>query len=76
MDGKVIHAGRTAKLLRVVFDDELRWKDHVQRAVKAATTTALEIGGLRHLRPAQMKQIYQACVFPQAGLCVNSVAQP
>lgn len=65
IDGKVIHAGRTAKLLGVVFDEELRWKDHVQRAVKAATTTALGMGGLRHLRPAQMTQIYQACVLPK-----------
>lgn len=65
MDGQVIPASRTAKLLGVVFDDELRWKDHVQQAVKAATTTALGMGGLRHLRPAQMKQIYQACVVPK-----------
>jgi len=65
MDSKVVCAGRTAKLLGVLFDDELRWKDHVQQAVKAATTTALGMGGLRHLRPAQMKQIYQACVLPK-----------
>ena len=65
MDGKVICAGRTVKLLGVLFDDELRWKGHVQHAVKAATTTALGMGGLRHLRPAQMKQVYQVCVLPK-----------
>jgi hypothetical protein len=65
MDGQVIQASRTAKLLGVIFDDELRWKDHVQQAVKAATITALGMGGLRHLRPAQMKQMYQACVVPK-----------
>jgi hypothetical protein len=52
IDSKVIGASRTAKLLGVLFDDKLRWKDHVQYAVKAATTIALGIGGLRHLRPA------------------------
>lgn len=75
MDGQVIEASRTAKLLGVIFDDELRWKDHVQQTVKAATTTALGMGGLRHLRPAQMKQIYKGLCRTQARLCVDSVAQ-
>jgi ribonuclease HI len=65
MDGKNIKTGPTAKLLGVVFDQEMRWKDHVQQAVKKATTTTLGMSGLRHLRPAQMRQIYQACVLPK-----------
>jgi hypothetical protein len=58
MDSKTIEAGPTAKLLGVVFDQEMRWKEHLQQAVKKATTTTLGLGGLRHLRPAQMRQIY------------------
>lgn len=65
MDGKTIQAGSTAKLLGVVFDQELRWKDHVQQLVKRATTATQGMSGLRHLRPAQMRQIYQAVVLPR-----------
>lgn len=53
------------KLLGVIFDKQLRWRAHVQRAVKRATKTCLAIGRLRHLRPKQMRQLYQACVIPQ-----------
>lgn len=47
------------------MDRELRWKPHVQRAISRATKTCLAIGRLRHLRPKQMRQLYQACVIPQ-----------
>lgn len=63
MDGKGIKASPTAKLLGVLFDQELRWKAHVQRAVKQAAVATLGMSGLRHLRPAQMRQIYQACIL-------------
>ena len=65
IDGETIHALPTAKLLGVIFDQERRWKHHVQQAVKRATKTTIGMGGLRHLRPAQMRQIYQACVIPK-----------
>src|ERR1700712_2277321 len=65
MSGETIKASPKAKLLGVVFDQELRWKLHVQQIVKRATRTALSMGGLRHLRPLQMTQLYQACVTPK-----------
>lgn len=37
MNGKAIKPSPTAKLLRVTFDQELRWKEHVQQAIKRAT---------------------------------------
>jgi hypothetical protein len=43
----------------------MRWKEHVQQAARRATKTVLGMSGLRHLRPAQMRQIYQACVLPK-----------
>ena len=49
----------------MAFDEGLRWKDHVQQAVRRATATALGLSGLRFLRPAQMRQVYQACVLPK-----------
>ena len=48
----------------MVFDQELRWKEHVQQAIKRATKVSIALGGLRHLRPEQMRQLYQACVTP------------
>ncbi|KAJ5138858.1 uncharacterized protein N7515_003706 [Penicillium bovifimosum] len=70
MEGRIIFDGAdvkpspTAKLLGVVFDQGLRWKEHVQQAIKRATKTAIALSGLRHLRPEQMRQLYQACVAP------------
>ena len=63
--GQTVKASETAKLLGVIFDTEMRWKEHVQHATKKATVTALGMSGLRYLRPAQMRQIYQACVLPK-----------
>lgn len=58
-----IQPKETAKLLEVIFGQELRWKQHVQQAVKRANKVAIAICGLRHLRPAQMRQLYQACIM-------------
>ena len=63
-DGTDIKPSPAAKLLGVVFDQGLRWKEHVQQAIKRATKTTLALSGLRHLRPEQMRQLYQACVTP------------
>ncbi|CEJ62846.1 Putative Reverse transcriptase [Penicillium brasilianum] len=64
VNGTVVSPSPTAKLLGVVFDQELRWKEHVQQAIKRATKTTIALCGLRHLRPEQMRQLYQACVTP------------
>ncbi|CEL10491.1 Putative Reverse transcriptase [Aspergillus calidoustus] len=64
MNGKTTKPANTAKLLGVIFDKEMRWKEHVQQAVKRATRVNITLGGLRHLRPEQMRQLYQACVTP------------
>ncbi|THC88345.1 hypothetical protein EYZ11_012204 [Aspergillus tanneri] len=37
MSGKVIQPSPKAKLLGVIFDQELRWNEHVQQAIKRAT---------------------------------------
>lgn len=64
MNGTAVLPSTTAKLLGVVFDRELRWKEHVQQAIKRATNTTIALSGLRHLCPEQMRQLYQACVTP------------
>ena len=64
MNGTAITPSATAKLLGVIFDHELRWKEHVQQVVKRATKVNIALGGLRQLRPEQMRQLYEACVAP------------
>jgi ribonuclease HI len=64
MNDTAITPSTTAKLLGVVFDHELRWKEHVQQVVKRATKVNIALGGLRQLRPEQMRQLYEACVVP------------
>ncbi|KAI3049910.1 hypothetical protein CBS147353_11666 [Aspergillus niger] len=63
-DGADVTPAPTAKLLGVVFDQGPRWKEHVQQAIKRATKATIALTGLRHLRPEQMRQLYQACVTP------------
>jgi len=65
MNDMEIHPTENVKLLGVVFDQDLKWRAHVQRAVKRATSASMAIGRLRQLRPAQMRQLYQACVVPR-----------
>lgn len=67
MCGTRLPAAKTAKLLGVVFDQELRWKDHMQKTIQRATRAIFAMSGLRHLRPAQMRQLNQACVTPVVG---------
>jgi hypothetical protein len=64
MNGNTITPSTTAKLLGVIFDHELRWKEHVQQVVKRATKVNITLRGLRQLRPEQMRQLYKACVAP------------
>lgn len=44
MNGNTIKPSITAKLLGVVFDHELRWKPHVQQAVKRVTKVNIALG--------------------------------
>ncbi|GFF62105.1 RNA-directed DNA polymerase (Reverse transcriptase) [Aspergillus udagawae] len=62
--GATIKPSATAKLLGVVCDREVRWKEHVQQAVNRATKVNIALAGLRDLSPGQMRQLYQACVTP------------
>jgi hypothetical protein len=37
---------------------------NVQQVIKRATKINVALGGLRHLRPEHMRQLYQACATP------------
>lgn len=58
MNREIIKLSPTAKLLGVVFDQELQWNEHIQQAIKRATKVSITLAGLRHLRLEQMWQIY------------------
>ena len=64
INGKTVEPSPTAKLLGVISNQELRWKEHVQQIIKRATKVSIALGGLRYLRPEQMQQLYRACVTP------------
>ncbi|KAJ5340349.1 hypothetical protein N7541_009473, partial [Penicillium brevicompactum] len=64
VNGTAVSPSPVAKLLGVSFDQEMRWKEHVQQVIKHATKVTVALGGLRHLRPEQMRQLYQSCVTP------------
>ena len=49
LNGHIIMASLIAKLLGVVFDQELRWREHVQWSIRRAAKTTLEVSGLRRL---------------------------
>jgi hypothetical protein len=64
MNGKIIKPTAKVKLLDLIFDRNLRCKEHVQQVIKWATKVNSALGGLRHHRPGQRRQLYQACVVP------------
>jgi hypothetical protein len=50
VNGTTVKPSPMAKLLGVIFDHQLRWKEHVQQAIERATKV--------------MRQLYQVCVTP------------
>ncbi|KAK9847341.1 Endonuclease/exonuclease/phosphatase [Penicillium brevicompactum] len=66
VNGTAVPPSPVAKLLGVSFNQVMRWKEHVQQAIKRATKVTVALGGLRHLRPEQMRQLYQPWVTPVA----------
>ncbi|KAJ5987715.1 hypothetical protein N7481_002925 [Penicillium waksmanii] len=48
MNSKTVKPTTSAKLLGVIFDQELQWKEHIRKAIKSATQTHL-----RYLRTVQ-----------------------
>jgi hypothetical protein len=41
----------------MVFDQQLRWKEHVEKVIERAAKTSTAIGGLRHLRPLHLRAL-------------------
>lgn len=67
----MIKPSTTAKLLGVVFDHELRWKEHVQQTIKRATKVNIVLGELRQLRPEQIRGMHRS----SSRLCVHGLAR-
>jgi hypothetical protein len=61
----------SAKILGVIFDHELRFKEHVARAAKRGWQGVQALARLRGVRPATARQLYNATVASRTD---NTVA--
>jgi ribonuclease HI len=58
----VVAPAQSAKILGVIFDRELRFKEHVARAAKRGWQGVQALSRLRGIRPATARQLYNATV--------------
>jgi hypothetical protein len=69
VNGTTIAPSSKARYLGVIFDQQLRFKSHLQQAVKRGTNTALALGNMAQTNwgaPFQyVKQLYQTVIIPQ-----------
>ncbi len=64
MNGLVISAQPGIKILGVILDQELRYKDHVANAVKRGMKAALALKLLRNLKPETARKLFNATMVP------------
>ncbi|KAB2568601.1 putative RNA-directed DNA polymerase from transposon BS [Lasiodiplodia theobromae] len=62
--GREVHPKTEAKILGVVFDQELRFKAHAGRIAKRGVQAALALKRLQGLRPSSVRQLFAATVAP------------
>jgi exonuclease III/ribonuclease HI len=59
-----INPSNTVKLLGVIFDERLRFREHVGRVTKRGIKASQALLRLRGLRPQSARQLYNALVVP------------
>jgi hypothetical protein len=59
-----INPSRSVKILGVIMDQELRYKEHVAGKADKAFKAALALKRLQGLRPSSMRQLFSATVAP------------
>lgn len=62
--GREVHPKAEAKILGVVFDQELRFKAHAGRIAKRGVQAALALKRLQGLRPSSVRQLFSVTVAP------------
>lgn len=69
--GQVIHPKDHVKILGVVMDAELKYKEHIARAASKGLNAAMELKRLRGLSPATARQLFTATVAPVVDYASN-----
>ncbi|KAF7117738.1 hypothetical protein CNMCM5793_006918 [Aspergillus hiratsukae] len=59
-----IYPSNTVKLLGVIFDEQLRFREHVGRVTKRGIKASQALLRLKGLRPQSARQLYNALVVP------------
>ncbi|KDN69935.1 putative zinc knuckle [Colletotrichum sublineola] len=69
--GQVIHPTKHAKVLGVIIDTGLKYKEHIAKASSKGLKTALKLQRLRGLSPATARQLFTATVAPVVDYASN-----
>lgn len=62
--GKEVHPKAEAKILGIIFDQDLKFRAHAGRIAKRGTQAALALRRLQGLRPSSVRQLFTATVAP------------
>lgn len=73
---QVIVPSKTVKLLGVVLDNRMTFKQHIAKVTSKATNQCLAIKRLRGVRPKQARQLYTATVTPILDYCATAWYAP
>jgi hypothetical protein len=65
--GEAIVPSETAKILGVLMDTQLRYKQHITRATTKGLLAALALKRLRLVSPRTARQLFGATVAPVVG---------
>jgi Reverse transcriptase (RNA-dependent DNA polymerase)/Endonuclease-reverse transcriptase len=69
--GETIRPKTSAKILGVVMDCELRYKQHIARAASKGLDAALALGRLKMLSPRTTRQLFASTVVPAVDYASN-----
>lgn len=62
--GQPIYGQKKVKLLGVVLDQNLTYKEHIAKVLQRGITAALSLKRLRNLRPESTQQLFKSTVAP------------
>jgi hypothetical protein len=71
INGQTVQPKDTAKVLGVVLDAELRYKEHIAEAAAKGLSVAMQLKRLRGLSPRVARQLFMAAVAPAMDYASN-----
>jgi hypothetical protein len=75
MDGQAIQPQSGVKILGIIMDQELRFKQHIARAAKRGTNAALALKRIKGMTPKNHETTLHGDRRPSAGLCIPDLVQ-